>query len=197
MHGEIPLALKIGYTALVALVVPVYLARYGLANFLWFSDIALVMTAIALWAENRLLASTMAVGVLLPELLWSVSFFGRLAGVRATDLASYMFDTRLSLFLRSLSLFHVVLPVVLVWMLHALGYDGRALAAQTLCAWLVLPMTYWLTEPAKNINWVFGPGDTPQRRLSPPAYLGLLMLFMPLCVYAPTHFALESVFGGR
>jgi hypothetical protein len=38
---------------------------------------------------------------------------------------------------------------------------------QSVVAWIVLPLTYAVTDPAKNINWVFGIGLAPQRRLSP------------------------------
>ena len=72
----IPLWTKLAYTGMVAVILPVYAVRYGWRNYLWFSDIALVATAVALWLESALLASMMAVGVLLPELLWNVSFFG-------------------------------------------------------------------------------------------------------------------------
>src|SRR5688572_10068889 len=113
---------------MVAVILPVYALRYGWRNYLWFSDIALVTTGVALWLESALLASMMAVGVLMPELLWSASFFGRLLfGVRASDLAGYMFDPEKPRYLRALSLFHVVLPITLLWMLARLGYDTRAL----------------------------------------------------------------------
>jgi hypothetical protein len=193
----IPLWLKIAYTLMVATIVPVYLAHYGLANFLWFSDIALIVTAIALWHESRLLASMMAVGVLLPELLWNVSFFARfLTGVRVSGLADYMFDRTIPLWIRSLSLFHVPLPLVLLWMLHTLGYDTRALPAQTALAWVILPLTYALTDPKENINWVFGPGGPPQRRLPPRLYLALVLILFPLLVYVPTHVLLRALFSG-
>ncbi len=197
MPGELELWVKVAYTLLVALILPVYFVHYGPANFLWFSDIALVVTAVALWLESRLLASTMAVAVLLPELLWNVSFFGRLvAGMHISDLAAYMFDPKLPRFLRALSLFHVILPIVLLWMLHELGYDSRAWFLQTVLAWVVLPTTYAL-KPKENINWVFGLGEKPQRRMHPRLYLALLMLLFPLCIYLPTHVALEALFGGR
>jgi len=38
----IPLGLKIIYTLFVCALVPVYWRQYGPANFLWFSDIALL-----------------------------------------------------------------------------------------------------------------------------------------------------------
>jgi hypothetical protein len=192
----IPLWLKLAYTVMVTVIVPVYAVHYGLANFLWFSDIALIVTAVALWTENRLLASMMAVAVLLPELLWNVSFFSRLlARVRISPLADYMFDPGIPRWIRALSLFHIPMPLVLVWMLHTLGYDARALAAQTALAWVVFPFTYAVTEPKDNINWVFGPGAQPQRRLSPRVYLGVLLIVFPLIVYVPTHVLLRALFG--
>jgi hypothetical protein len=198
MTGDVPLWLKVAYTAMVAAIVRVYLVRYGPANFLWFSDLALLGTTLALWTESRLVASTLAVGVLLPELLWNVSFFARLlAGMRVSGLVDYMFDPAKPLYLRGLSLFHVVVPIVLVWLVRALGYDARALAAQTIVAWIVLPLVYALTDPADNINWVFGPGTSPQKTIPPPLYLGILMLFFPLCVYLPTHLVLRGMFGSR
>lgn len=193
--GEIALWIKIAYTAFAALVVLFYLAKYGPANFLWFSDIALVFTAIAVWLESPLLASMMAVGVFLPELLWNVSYFARLLmGMRISGLTDYMFDTKKPLFLRALSLFHVVVPVVLFWTLHQLGYDRRALVAQTVLAWIVLPLSYVASSPSKNINWVFGPGNEPQRRVPPMVYLGMLMIVFPLGVYLPIHLILMVLF---
>jgi hypothetical protein len=132
----------------------------------------------------------------LPELLWSASYFGRLLfGLRITDLAGYMFDARKPRFVRALSLFHVVVPAVLIWMLHELGYDSRALVAQTLLAWFVLPITYAVTTPSdENINWVRGPGKL-QRRVHPLVWLGFLMLAFPIGLYLPTHFALQALFA--
>ena len=196
LEGTIPLWFKIAYTGMVAVIVPVYAVCYGWRNFLWFSDIALLSTMVALWLESALLASTMAVGVLLPELLWTASYFGRLLfGIRATDLAGYMFDSGKPRYLRALSLFHVVLTATLLWMLAELGYDRRALVAQTVLAWIVLPLTYAVVRPGdENINWVYGFGKR-QDRIPPRVYLVLLMLGYPLIIYVPSHFALAAVFA--
>jgi hypothetical protein len=190
----IPLWVKLAYTLFLCVLVPVYWVRYGPQNFLWFSDLALFGAAAALWLENRLLASMMTVGVLLPEVFWNVSFFARVAtGIRLGGLTDYMFDRKLSRFLRGLSLFHVVLPALLVWMVARLGYDPRAWLAQSLLAWVVLPVTYLVSDPSENINWVFGLGGAPQRWMPPLAYLALLMVGFPLLVYLPTHLLLEAV----
>jgi hypothetical protein len=196
VDAAFPLWLKIGYTLLCVVIFPIWLRVYGARNFLWFSDIALFTTAAALWLENGLLASMMALAVVLPELGWAVSFFGRLFfGVRFSDLADYMFHTEKPLYVRALSMvFHIVMPVVLVWMIYRLGYDSRALIAQTALAWIVLPVTYALTTPQQNINWVYGLWGGAQERLPRLAYLALVMLGLPLAVYLPMHLLLQAVF---
>lgn len=192
----IPLWLKIAYTVFVLITVGVYLFKYPLGNFLWFSDIALIATAIALWLESALIASMMAVGTLLPEVLWNVSFFGQLAsGRHVSGLTDYMFDARRPRYVRALSLFHVVLPLLLLWLIDRLGYDSRALAAQTVLAWVVLVLSYRLTDPGENVNWVFGLGAKPQRRIPPRIYLALLMVGFPLVIHLPTHLLLQRYFG--
>jgi hypothetical protein len=189
----IPLWIKLAYTAFTVVTVTVYVRRYPLWNFLWFSDIALIATVPALWLESSLLASMMLVGVLLPELLWNGAFFIRLlTGVRLFGLTDYMFDPTKPRYLRAISLFHVFLPLLLLWMVVRLGYDSRALIAQTALAWIVLPLTYWLADPkVENVNWVFGWTAEPQTRIPPLAYLGLMMCAFPLLIYLPTHAVLQ------
>ncbi len=194
--GQIPPWLKITYTLFVGLLVPVYWAQYGPGNFLWFSDVALLTTGPALWLESPLLASMMALAVALPQLAWNVDFFGRLiAGASLTGLSSYMFDPKISLLIRALSLFHIALPLLLLWMVYRLGYDSRALGAQTLLAWIVLAMSYLLTERSENVNWVYGFGNQPQRWMPARLYVALLMALFPLIIYLPTHLLLKGLFG--
>jgi hypothetical protein len=72
----IPFGLKITYTVFVCALVPIYWRQYGPANFLWFSDIALLVLVPALWLENALLVSMMAVSVVFFEGFGiSISFF--------------------------------------------------------------------------------------------------------------------------
>ncbi|WP_405228248.1 membrane-associated protein [Lentisalinibacter sediminis] len=194
----IPLWLKIAYTAVVAIILPIYCYRHGPKNFLWFSDIALILLVPALWLESALLFSMMAVGVLLPEAVWTISYVGGLVFRRpVTGLAGYMFDPALPRWLRGLSLFHLILPPLLIWGVWRFGYDSRALLLQTLLAWAVLPVTWLVTDRDKNINWVFGPGERPQRRIDGRLYLGFVMLFFPLCVYLPTHWLLTWLFTAK
>ena len=193
----IPLWIKIIYTLFAVITVIIYAVKYPPGNFLWFSDIALIVTVPALWFESSLLASMMTIGTLLPELFWNIGFFVRLVtGKRLSGLTDYMFDAQKPLYLRALSLFHVFLPVLLLWMIARLGYSSKALIAQTVLAWIVLPLTYGVTDPEQNINWVFGPGSIQRNRLFAILYLGMLMTAFPVLVYFPTHLLLQALFPG-
>lgn len=192
----IPLWLKLAYTAMVVVVVVPYWFRYRPGNFLWFSDIALLALVPALWLEDRTIASMMAVGVLLPETVWNVSYFGRLlTGVRLTSLTDYMFESHRPRWLRALSYFHVVLPPLMLWLLWTLGYDADAWIGQTVLGWAVLLLAYLFTEPSENVNWVHGWGAKAVRRTPGLVHLGIVMLGFPLVVFLPTHLLLTLLFG--
>jgi hypothetical protein len=191
----IPLGLKIAYTVFVCALVPIYWRHSCPANFLWFSDIALLALVPALWLENPLLVSMMAVSVVFFEALWNVDFFFRLATSKSLiDLSAYMFDPKIPLFIRGLSCFHIVLPLLLLWALHRLGYDQRAFAWQTIVALVALPISYLVSNPQENVNWVYGFGEKPQTILPAPLFVILLMLLFPLVVYLPTHLLFVRIF---
>lgn len=191
----IPLWLKIGYSLFACVLVPIYWRQYGLVNFLWFSDIALFALVPALWLESPLLVSMMALAVLLPELAWNLEYFVRLAtGMRLFGLTDYMFDGRIRRGIRALSLFHVVLPPLLVWLLWQLGYDGNALLWQSALAAAVLPLSYHFSNPEENVNWVYGLAAKPQHALPGPMFVLLLMVLFPAVIYLPTHLLLSRFF---
>lgn len=192
---QIHLGIKVGYTLFLLVLVPVYWAHYGPRNFLWFSDIALLVTGAALWLESSRLASMMTLAVLLPELAWNVDFLGRLlTGRRLFGMSAYMFEGATPRYLRALSLFHVPLPVGLVGLVERLGYDRCAFVLQCLLALVVLPVSYWVTDPAENVNWVHGLGR-PQRWMPPGVYLGLLAVSFWLVLYLPPHLVLAARFA--
>ncbi len=195
--SRLPIWLKLLYTLFVLLLVPVYWIELGVSNFFWGSDIALVVMVFGLWLESRFLASMMAVGVLIPELYWNIDFFTHLiAGkdVLGLNATSYMFSEDKSLLVRCLSLFHIFLPVILLYSLRQLGYDSRGLLAQIILSWVILPASYLFTEPAKNINWVYGISEIPQTWMPEIIYLLLLMVLFPLLIFWPTHVLLKTVF---
>lgn len=191
----IPLWIKIVYTAFIAILVPVSYKVNGLSNFLWFSDLAVLITFVAVWLESSMLSSMMALSVVICELVWNLDFFTRLlTGWHPLNLTLYMFDPNSSLLIRGLSLFHVMLPVMLLWLLYRLGYNRKALLWQTLFAWVVLLICFFFTLRLANINWVFGLNITPQTLIDPRLYLMLEMLFIPICIYLPSHFIFRKLF---
>jgi hypothetical protein len=193
---KIALSLKLTYSIFVSWVIPIYWKQYGPANYLWFSDFALILLVPALWLESKLFFSALAVSVVLLELLWNVDFFVRLlTRSQLVGLSDYMFDSTISRSIRALSLFHVFLPAILIWYVYRLGYDSRAFVVQTFSAWVVLLLSFFLTKPKDNINWVYGFGKKPQTRVPKVIHLLLLMLGLPVLVYLPSHLVLKRLFG--
>lgn len=192
---QISLWIKIAYTLFILALIPVYWKHWGPANFLWFSDIALFFSLAALWMESQLLASMMAIGVLLPELYWNLELLIRLlTGYRMAGLTDYMWNKKYPLYLRLLSLFHLILPVLLIFMLYKFGYDPKAIYFQTGLGWIILFLCYKLTPPSANINWVFGLGNSPQHKIPSKYFLLIMMVAYPLVVFLPTHLILMWLF---
>jgi len=192
----VPLWLKVAWTAMVAVIVLIYWRHRGPANFLWFSDIAFLGLVAGLWLESSFIVSLMACMVLVPEILWSVSFFGALLRVpRVTGLADYMFEQEVPLWLRAVSLFHVPLLAVLVWGPWQLGYDPGVFPWAVMIAWLVLALTRWLTGPKKNINHVYRFPFAAGADLTPLKHMLILMTALPLALQLPGHLLLWVMFG--
>ncbi|MDX1345979.1 MAG: hypothetical protein R3179_08780 [Sedimenticolaceae bacterium] len=193
-QSRIPRPVKIVYTLFLLILVPAYWNHYGPANFLWGSDIALFLLLVAILFENSLPASMMALAVLVPELIWTVDFLARLlfdfdpAFFRGT---AYMFNPDKPLLVRGLSLYHAALPVMLLWLLYRLGYDRRAFVAQTLFCWVVFPLSYLVSTPEANINFVHGFGSEPQQWMPPGLFVLFLMVAFPLLLYLPMHLFLS------
>lgn len=192
--SSIPEWFKIAYGLAVLAFMVIYWHRYGPRNFLWFSDIALIGAVPAMWFESALVSGTLACMVLLPEVLWNVDYVLRsVLKRRITGLTEYMFDASIPRWLRAVSLFHVPLPLVMIWLVAAYGYPAVSLPAAAGGAAVVLALSYLLSSREKNINWVFGLGRV-QHRLPQPVYLGLLYLGFVLVVFLPTHWILMRVF---
>lgn len=196
VDAQIPLLVKLAYTAFMAVLVPVYLRKYGPTNFLYFCDVALLLTLAGIWRESALLLSIATVGILVAQIFWLCDFFGRLLGLPMTGMTAYMFDANRSRFLRGLSLFHGWLPLLLLYLLTCTGYDPRALPIWTAMGTVLILVCYFLMpapspqrglEPV-NINYVYGfSDDRPQRWMSQRAWLMVTLIGFPLVLYLPAH----------
>jgi hypothetical protein len=191
----IALGFKVGYSVFVGGLLVVWLRHYGWRNLLWFSDIALIGAVPALWLGSAPLASVLSVAVLGPELLWNLDFLLRLLlRRRIIGLTEYMFEAERPRILRLLSLFHVPLPLLLLWMLYEYGYASAvALPGAVVLAALVLPASRVFGSAEANINWTHGLSRA-QSRMTPVAYVALLFAGFVLLVFVPTDWLLRRLF---
>jgi hypothetical protein len=188
-----PLWLKIAAAAYLCGFIIIQAYNFGFSNFLWFSCLGLIGMTFALLFESRKLASMMLLMVFIPdEIIWGSDFFTALVtGWHPFGATAYMFDAQYALFIRTMSLFHIVVPIVLVWMVYKLRYDRLAFLAQSLFSAVIFVVTYNVTEPASNINCVFSYSvETPQTLVHPWLYLAFLMIATPLVFYLPVHLLL-------
>src|SRR5215831_8056523 len=134
---RLPLWLKVVWTVWVVCWAPVYGKQYGVQNFLFFCDLGNFLIAIALWSESALLFSWQAVSLLVFQTIFILDLAGAwLSGHHPIGGTEFMFDPHLPLYVRMLSLFHVVTPPLLLWAIWKLGYERRAWKLQTLTCWV-------------------------------------------------------------
>jgi hypothetical protein len=195
MH--MPAWLKILWTAWLIVWIPVYWRQYGPQNFLFFCDLGNILIAVGLWLDSPLIFSWQAAGLLVFQTAYVLDLAGALvSGRHIIGGTEYMFDWHVPLFVRLLSLFHVVVPPLLLWALWRLGYDARGWKLQVLLTWIVVPINYFW-RPAADVNWARGPFFREQHVMPGPLYLLLYLISIPLFVYWPTHLLLSWLFKRR
>jgi hypothetical protein len=173
---------------------PAYWRAWGLANFLHLCDLAVFLTCLGVWTNNRLLISSQAVSSLLVDFAWVLD--AGWAVVLKRHLiggTEYLFDSHVALWIRLLSLFHIFLPVFLVWAVWRMGYDRRAWALQTAIA-LVTFTACRFTDPATNINYAFRDPFFHRAWGPAPAHIAVILAFVAIVAYLPTHLVLARLF---
>ena len=207
-HGRkarVPRWLKIGLSLFVLVHTPVGWAQYGPAGLLWLCHIALLLALAAAWFESALLAGMAAVGILVIQFLWLGGLLMALAGWGEPEALGYLFNPRISLLARGLSLYHGWLPFVLLFLLHRLGYDRRALRCYLPLAAGVYVLCFLLVPPVSTptdrdrlpvtVNFVHGLDyHTRQPWMPPGCWLLTVMLGSSLGLFLPTHLVLRRVF---
>ncbi len=190
MTHRLPVWVKILWTAWLLVWAPVYWRTYGAQNFLYFCDAGNILIAIALWTESALLFTWQAVGLLVFQTLYAVDLLGAwLSGRHLIGGTEFMFEQKIPLLVRLLSLFHIVTPPLLLWAVKKLGYDPRGWKVQTLMTWILVPINYFW-RPEYNVNWARGPGHE-QHVLPGVVYLIGYLIVAPAVVYYPTHRVLQ------
>jgi len=194
---RLPLWLKMFWTIWVVAWIPVYWRQYGLQNFLYFCDLGNILVAFALWLESPLIFSWQATGLLLFQTLYTVDLVGAILSTRhIVGGTEYMFDPHVALVVRLLSLFHVLMPPLLLWGIWRVGYDRRGWKFQTLLTWIVVPINFFW-RPQFNVNWARGPFFQEQHIVPALVYLLAYLVVVPLVVYWPTHVLLAWIESRR
>lgn len=182
-------------TIFIIIQVPIYWHYYGFENFLWLSDIGLFLTAIALWDKSRKIMSFAAVGIFVVEFVWAIDFFVDLfLNINLIDLSDYMFDTKYPLFLRLISLFHILTPSMWILYLREFGYYKKAVYYFVIFYWINITLVYFFTTPSENINWVFVPTVHKWSSISQEIWVILLMVLYPALIVLPTHYIFKKLF---
>lgn len=214
----IPLWVKVAYTAFMAVLIPIYLKNYGATNFLYFCDVAAIMTLIAIWLESSLLLSAALVGIFIPQMLWVADFMVEVTertgifgdrDLYLVGMTSYMFNP--PRFLRVLSFFHFWLPFLLVWLCWLVGFDRRGVVLWTICTWVLITVCYvWMPPPSPekdasgaylrdpnlpvNINYVYNiaSDDYAQTWMNQDEYVALYLAAL-VAIYFVTHSLFRAI----
>ena len=183
---------QLSITLWVAVLVPVYYVNHGLFHFLWLSDVALFLTLAAVWRQSTLLFSATLLYALPFELAWNIDFLVELfTGFNLMGIADYMFDDGEPLHLRLISLFHVYMFAIWIWLLFRWGYHRRAFS-YAVWLWLAtIPLSYWLTDPERNINWVYSVRELGIEWMPEWLWPVMMMILVPVIIYPATHYLLK------
>jgi hypothetical protein len=171
-----------------------YWIYWGPSTFLFFCDLALILTCLGLFFENSLLVSTQALSSLVIDAAWALDAASRLlTGRHLIGGTEYLFDPSHPLWVRLITLYHLVLPFVLLWAIARLAYDRRALQYQSALA-LIVFIACRFSSPDKNINFAFR-APIFHRQIGPASvHVALTFLALVLLIYLPTHLTLSKYF---
>ena len=173
---------------------PLYTWSWGWQNMLHLCDVSVVVACLGLWFRQPLLVSSQALLAPLVGVFWSLDVAWRIvAGHHLVGGTEYMWDDHYALWIRLLSCFHIVLPIVLLWALQILGYDRRALAFQTALTGVLLIFSRFVS-PQLNMNYAFQ--DPLLHRAWGPAPLHLIVILAGSIAifFWPTHVVLLLAF---
>jgi len=173
---------------------PTYIRMWGWANLLHLCDVAVILACAGLWWGSSLLISSQAVSSLAAGIFWAVDIGSRLVTGRfLVGGTEYMWDTRVPLWARLLSSFHIGLPLVLLWAMRKIGYDRRALALQAAIAAGLFVASRFL--PAGfNMNYVYQDPLFHRSWGPAPVHLAVIFVGAVALIYWPTHLLLSWLF---
>lgn len=192
--GPFPLPARLAFTGWMLLWVPVILATRGPQNFWWLCNLAQFVLLAALWTSSRLLISSQAGTVVLVGVAWTLDFAVALVfGQSPAGITAYMFDEELALIQRATSIYHVWLPVFVVWLCRRHGYDPRGVWLQCAIGTLAIVGGWLFGDPERNLNYTRAPFGIEQTWLPDAAWIPVLCFGTALLVYLPGHWLVARI----
>jgi hypothetical protein len=171
----------------LAVWLPAYAITWGWWNFTLLCNIAVILTCVGLWRGSALLLSSQAVATMVIEPLWTLDVAWRLvSGAHLIGGTEYMWDPQYPLWVRLLSGYHVLWPVLVVWATRRVGYDPRGFWLQSGLAVVVMILSR-LGDPVRNANMAFRDPIFQQAWGPAPAHIGLMLAALIFVIYWPTH----------
>lgn len=175
--------------------IPAYWRTWGVSNFLHLCDVAVILSCLGLWFNSALLISSQAVASLLAYAAWALDTGSALFLTRPLVPGTETFyDVHYPLWIRLLSLYHLVIPPLLLWAIQRVGYDRRGWALQSAISLPVFVVARF-TSPADNINFAFIDPFFHKQIGPAPVHVAVCWLFMVVVAYLPTHLLLKRLFG--
>jgi hypothetical protein len=166
---------------------PTYAVVWGFGNFVQLCDLAVLLTVAGMWTGSALLLSSQAVGSLVINSIWVLDVAARLiTGQHLIGGTEYMWDAQYPLWVRLLSLYHLAVPVVLLWALRRTGYDPRGWMLQAAISVPVL-IASRLLDPAKNLNFAHVDPILHISFRPAPLHLAIILFCLIAVLYWPTH----------
>lgn len=194
MSDRTLIVIRVAFTAWMLFWIPMVLWVYGPQNFLWLCNLAKFVILCALWTNNSLLVSSQAGTVSLVGAGWLLDLIPALiTGGETAVFTGYMFNPEIPLIARVVSLYHVALPVLVIWLCVRIGYDSRGPWLQSLIGALAIIATWLLTEPYRNINLIWQPPGPEVAWLPTPAIVVAAVILYPLLLYFPGHWLVRWI----
>jgi hypothetical protein len=167
---------------------------WGWQNLMHLCDVGMVLACLGLWWRQPLLISSQALNAVLVGFLWGLDVIWRLvAGHHLIGGTEYMWDAHYPLWIRLQSVFHLVLPLLLLWAMRILGYDRRALWFQSAIAASLLIASRFLS-PQLNMNYAFHDPLLHRAWGPAPVHLAVILAGCVLIFYWPSHLIFLRIF---
>lgn len=193
-HSKLPVSIRCVAAVWLVFWFVVYWHSWGTLNFLHFCDIAEILACVGFIADSALLISSQAVASLLVDATWALdASWTVVLGHHLVGGTEYLFDPSHALWVRLLSLFHLALPVLLLWALYRLGYDRRGFPLQLVIA-LPAFIASRFAPAAQNFNYAYTDPFFHRAWGPAPVHIAMIFLFMLAVIYLPTHLVLERIF---